>query len=367
MRIENSIIKDFLPQYDFSSIDNPENILFLDIETTGLSPRTSYIYMIGMAAYYNDSWHFAGLMAENPGEEQLILTKFLSILHEYKTIVHFNGNRFDLPFITERCTANGLSVNFESFTGIDIYKRINPYRHLLGIANCKQKTLEKFVGIDREDLYSGGELINVYKRYMETRDESLYKLLSLHNFEDISGMLSVISVLNIPSVFEELPTVEKVSADTYTDYLGVKNRELLIEFKLSGTIPGKISFNANDCYVSLHKNRGLLKIPVFSEELKYFYDNYKDYYYLPKEDMAVHKLVATYVDKAFREPAKASTCYTRLSSEFLPQWDVIVSPFFKRDYDSKLLFFELSDNVKTDRKLFSKYTLHILQMMKDYK
>lgn len=367
MRKQNNLIDNFISEYDISLIDNPENILFLDIETTGLSPKYSFIYMIGLASYTNNNWRFTGIMADNPSEEALVLKEFLGILKHYKTIIHFNGNSFDLPFITERCNANGLSVNFDEYNGIDIYKRIYPYRHMLRIANCKLKTLENFIGINREDLYSGGELINVYKKYMESESEELYKLLYLHNFEDVSGMLSVLSILTIPSVFENNPIIEKVSAETYTDYIGIKRRELLIEFKLPTSIVGKISFNANDCYVSLNKNKGLLKIPIFNEELKYFYDNYKDYYYLPNEDMAVHKLVATYVDKDFREPAKASTCYTRLSSEFLPQWDIVASPFFKRDYDSKLLFFELNENVKTDRNLFSRYTLHILQMMKNYK
>ena len=42
------------------------------------------------------------------------------------------------------------------------------------------------------------------------------------------------------------------------------------------------------------------------DTLKYFYDNYKDYFYLPKEDTAIHKSVATYVDKDFRQKAKTA-------------------------------------------------------------
>ena len=107
----------------------------------------------------------------------------------------------------------------------------------------------------------------------------------------------------------------------------------------------------------------MIKVPVFCEEMKFFYSDYKNYYYLPHEDMAVHKSVSMYVDPAFREQAAASTCYTRKHGEYLPQWDVIFEPFFKREYDSKHLFFELNEALKDNRKAFSRYTSHILSMM----
>ena len=97
--------------------------------------------------------------------------------------------------------------------------------------------------------------------------------------------------------------------------------------------------------------------------MKYFYSNYKDYYYLPDDDMAIHKSVAAYVDKNYKMKATAQNCYTRKYSCYLPEWDLLVQPFFKRDYKSKELFFELSEDIKTNRDLFSRYAEHILQML----
>lgn len=364
---ESEVFNKLNMAYDVSSIDEPHNILFLDIETTGLSSKSAFIYMIGLSYFENSNWVFTGLFAENASEEKKLLEAFIEILSKYKTLIHFNGNRFDLPFIKDRCKANGLSIDFSNYNGVDIYKCIYPYRQLLGIANCKQKTLEEFAGINRKDLYSGGELISVYNDYVENKSDALYSLLFQHNHDDLLGMLSIISLLNIPLIFEKEPKIIKVSEDVYNNHLGQKSRELMIEFEIAFAIPGRISFNGNDCYVSIREKNGLLKLPIYEEELKFFYDNYKDYYYLPKEDMAVHKALASYVDKEFREAAKACNCYTKLNSSFLPQWDTLVSPFFKRDYDSKLLFFELNNDIKADTKLFSKYTLHLLEMMKNYK
>ena len=46
-----------------------------------------------------------------------------------------------------------------------------------------------------------------------------------------------------------------------------------------------------------------MRVPLYEEEMKYFYSNYKNYYYLPDEDTAIHKSVASYVDKKYRVQA----------------------------------------------------------------
>lgn len=110
----------------------------------------------------------------------------------------------------------------------------------------------------------------------------------------------------------------------------------------------------------------LPEIPIYDEELKYFYSNYHDYYYLPAEDVALHKSVAGFVDKAYRIPASAANCYTRKMSAYLPQWDVVFEPFFKRDYKGREYYFELTDELKKNRQAFSTYATHVLHMISAY-
>ena len=105
------------------------------------------------------------------------------------------------------------------------------------------------------------------------------------------------------------------------------------------------------------------RFPEKFAEMKYFYSNYKDYYYLPQEDIAIHKSVAGFVDKEFRQQALASNCYTRKVSSYLPQWDTLFTPFFKREYKDHDLFFELTDEFKTRREDFNRYAHHILEMI----
>ena len=247
--------------------------------------------------------------------------------------------------------------------GIDIYKRIFPYRHFLRLTNCKQKTLEDFLGINREDEYSGGELIRVYKQFCKEPSDQALHLLLQHNRDDVYGMLRLLPILSYADFFNDSLTIRQVETNTTKDAFGRPQKELLIYFSLATSLPKPISCHGNDCYFSGRNTDGMIKIPVFCEEMKYFYSDYKNYYYLPHEDMAIHKSVSMYVDPAFREQATAANCYTRKVSEYLPQWDVIFEPFFKREYNSKHLFFELTKDFKNNREAFSRYASHILSMM----
>ena len=77
----------------------------------------------------------------------------------------------------------------------------------------------------------------------------------------------------------------------------------------------------------------------------------------PTDRMAVHN------SDMFRMQATSATCYTRKYSSYLPQWDYIIEPFFKREYKSKELFFEVTDELKRDRAAFTKYANHILSVL----
>lgn len=55
-----------LTQEEFS----PENCLFFDIETTGLSWKTSHLYLLGAVFYENGTWIHRQWFCQKPGEEK---------------------------------------------------------------------------------------------------------------------------------------------------------------------------------------------------------------------------------------------------------------------------------------------------------
>ncbi len=88
---------------------NKEEILFFDIETTGLSPKASSLYMIGVMFFDQkcNAWHIRQFFADNYKSEPGIITSFLEILGNYKYLYHFNGKTFDIPYILNKCSKSG--------------------------------------------------------------------------------------------------------------------------------------------------------------------------------------------------------------------------------------------------------------------
>jgi len=363
MTISKETINQFSISYPIEKLAPIDQILFIDIETTGFTARASYLYLIGCAYFESGAWHTIQWMAEDYGQEANILKAFFEFAKNYRFLIHFNGNNFDLPFILQKCEQLSLPYNFDNMQGIDIYKRISPYKFFLKLPNCKQKTLEQFLGVNRKDVFSGGELISIYHEYIKTPSEFSEKSLLLHNADDLRGMLEVLPMLSYYDIFNSSVKAKKVQANYYKDYNGNKRKELLITLSLPSTLPKQISSSANNCYFHGDGDEATLKVPIYEEELKYFYSNYHDYYYLPTEDIALHKSVATFVDKSHRLQASAANCYTRKFSVYLPQWEILFEPFFKRDYKSKELFFELTDEMKRNRAAFTAYANHILAMI----
>jgi len=363
-KIEETL-SDFSLGYPLEKIAPLEKILFVDIETTGFTARSSYLYLIGCCYYSEEKWHTLQWFAQTYEEEAEILSAFYEFSSFYTHLIHFNGNRFDIPFMSQKGEQLGLSLAFDRFVGIDLYKRIEPYKHFCKLPGCKQKQIESYLGIDREDEYSGGELINQYHDYVKNPTDYTESLLLLHNRDDLRGMLSIVPILAIYDMFQQPVVAKKVLSNSYRDINDNPRKELLMTITLPESLPKPISTYGIGCYFKGEGNEATIKAPIYEEEMKFFYQDYKEYYYLPIEDLALHKSVATFVDKEYREQATAATCYTRKQSSYLPQWDALIEPIFKREYKSKELFFELTEARKANQELFTLYANHILQKMSE--
>ena len=102
-------------------------------------------------------------------------------------------------------------------------------------------------------------------------------------------------------------------------------------------------------------------IELYQGELKYFYPNYKDYYYLPYEDQAVHKSVGEFVDKHARKQATAKNCYTRRSGLFLPQFQEIWTPSLYQEYRSPIAYAEYSPQLLEEPGALHTYICRLLE------
>lgn len=362
-------MKTWLNELPFTSV-NPmiqqlftESSIFFDIETTGFSAAHTQVYLIGCAVRKGTVIRTIQFFSEHPQDEKNILTAFSELISGCDTLITFNGLGFDIPYLQGRCNYHQLPDMFPRHQYLDIFKSISKYRHILKLPNMKQKTIEQFLGLSREDLYSGGELINVYDQYVKEPSEGLLELLKLHNYEDVTGMIDLLPILSYVQLFEGNFYVTSYEKNTFEEYEGSQGLELLLNLKPVFPLPKRFSYGWQDIYLTGFQEQVKLKVKIYQGELKYFYSNYKDYYYLPKEDMAIHKSVAFYVDKDYRTKAKAATCYSKKTGCFLPQYEEVFDPYFKLEYHDKISYFEMTEDITQSEEALKKYAQHLLKWL----
>jgi uncharacterized protein YprB with RNaseH-like and TPR domain/predicted nuclease with RNAse H fold/dephospho-CoA kinase len=171
----------------------PEKVLFLDIETTGLSRYYDVITLIG--------WHYRGEynVFTQGGDE----TPLREALADACTIVTFNGSLFDLPFLRQ------------SFMDLPLPPVHVDLRFLAKRADLAggQKLIEEEIGFRRPVRLSAikGESAPIlWHQYRKGNIDSL-KLLVEYNYYDILGMKFILDKVverllrknNVPSTIRK--------------------------------------------------------------------------------------------------------------------------------------------------------------------
>lgn len=348
--------------------------LYFDIETTGLSAQSSYVYLIGCAYIENGSYVLTQWMCTEPAEEKELLRLFFDKTKEYDLLLHYNGTGFDLPFLEKKAKRHCLEYPLQSLESLDLYAVARKMRSCLKTDDLKLKSMEQFFGFTRTDTFTGGELIEVYAQFLglyrlneltnhsrEQEVTALGHVLLLHNAEDIKNLPSLTILLFLQNLPAELysqplqytpPLPEEPEPQTFLNHTKLTLTAVSLDFAFAFTLPVRLElplpFDEKTITIALNTNGIVsLLIPVFSGELKYFYSNPADYYYLPLEDCAMHKSVASFVEKKFRKKATAATCYTRQTGLFLPFFQDgtkkeaskdVTLPCFLSDYKSNFCY-----------------------------
>lgn len=338
MKFNDFFINENISSRSYKKI--PENSLFFDIETTGLSAVRSSIYLIGCAWLTTDrgekKWTVHQFFLDHPARERDLLKLFAECLKKHAgTIIHYNGSSFDIPYLSKKYQYYGMRDPFADLRGgrtIDLYRTLRPFRHLLGMTSMKQKNTEELLGIRRKDRFSGKELIDVYENYLSTGDKKLLDALFLHNAEDVANMLPIYPLTCLASFFGgnfATGTIDRSS----------QNGDITVTLIPEDVTPVPVRAENELCSLVWTGQDAKLTIRPFCGTLKRFFPDYKNYYFLPAEDQAIHKSVGAFVDPAYREPAKAQNCYQKRTGVFLPQPRERITPVFKDDYRSKRYFF----------------------------
>ncbi len=342
----------FTVEKNLSYIENttlsliPSNYIFFDIETTGLKKESTFLYLIGCIYFKDHSWNFIQLFNDDGNSEEEIICSFFSLLHPDTCLIHYNGIRFDVPYIDYKRKIYKLQTNLYLFSHLDLYCEFSKLKNILMLDGRKQKDLEKFFGLSREDKLNGGELIPMYFSYQKTQNKKLLSLLLLHNKDDILGLFSLLTYF--------LPYNRLNNKNLTIKNLTKMNDILTISFSLPLPLPKEFRRKKDGTDFQIEKDSGIFSLLIPKQELKFFYPNYKEYYYLPEEDYAIHKSIAQFVNKNYRKKATAKTCYQKKEGEFLPIYKTFPKEIltqleqFRMEYSHKQIYIEYKKELSLD-------------------
>ena len=302
---------------------------FFDIETTGLSPKVSSLYLIGAVSIIEGKSRLIQFFADDYKSEEALLISFSEYLRDCTHVVHFNGSTFDIPYLEKKYAEYHLASPFIKTESIDIYKRIRSFRSkkkdknvtpsYFPTENLKLVTMEKLLGFDRGPDVSGKDCIELYAKYMQHKfaheDSEAGKLLTdmlSHNHDDLMGTVLCAQLLMY---------TDHITGDC--SYEITDENVILTDVLPDGlTYPFELSYSValveGHILIAYKNNKLEINIPIIHGTLYHYFPDYKNYFYLPDEDMAIHKSVGTYVDKDHREQATAKNCYIKKTGAFLP-------------------------------------------------
>lgn len=316
-----------------------EEILFFDIETTGLSPGNSRVFLIGVIVQdrRESSPALLQFLAEShtDEEEKALLKAFAEIVSSKKYLIHFNGASFDVPYLSQRYRYLDIPSPFARLVQIDLYRELARLPGFFRqMKDHRQKSYENLVHYPREDELSGKEMINFYQIYVKSKDKEMQNALFLHNRDDLKGMLSLLPLGYLKDIFSGIFSVREVQEIRESTLEGLQRRELLFSLEFPFSVPVRLTAVMDLCRISVEKSSGKIKMPLYEGTLKYFYPDYQNYYFLPYEDQAIHKSVAIYTDPSRRKKAKASNCYKKYSGTFVSAPGNPPLPLLKESFKS---------------------------------
>ncbi|MBP5489958.1 MAG: ribonuclease H-like domain-containing protein [Lachnospiraceae bacterium] len=353
------VMEAWLTNDAYCPIGDSEPVWF-DIETTGLSSSAACVYMIGAVMRSCGEWRFCQWFSERPTEEVELLQAFAGALPADCALLHYNGTTFDLPFLRDRCRFLHLDITWPTVS-VDLYSQLRKLKRLAGLPSCRQRDLEPYAGYPREDPYDGGTLIAYYGDFIKhdkihrltgissengNPAEELYAALARHNREDLAGLVSLTGLYDCFEILKgDITDAELAEFGDAVSLTLLSDRRwpegMTFSVRLADrhlTLPKRLE----DLTLTIGADadgRLTLRIPILTEPAKHFYDNYRDYFYLPVEGRVVHKSIAAHMDRSYCRPAKRDEAFDWFRGELLPQVGEVLSPCFLYNSKDRCLLF----------------------------
>src|SRR5437899_6403854 len=185
-----------------AALQDPEKLLFLDTETTGLAGGTgTYAFLIGLAW-----WDAGGLQVEQCfmrdfAEEHSLLQELSQRVAERPVLVTFNGKSFDWPLLENRFTMTRSIAVPKLAAHLDL---LHPARALwkLRLGSVRLVELERHVldaprlGWQRDNDVSSALIPQFYFDYLRGGPVEPLAAVVRHNQMDLRGLAALFGKIN---------------------------------------------------------------------------------------------------------------------------------------------------------------------------
>jgi uncharacterized protein YprB with RNaseH-like and TPR domain len=183
--------------HNFDSIEiEPESMLFVDTETTGLGGTGAVAFLIGIGRIKREGFEVSQFLIPDYSDEAAMLEDLNAEFTKESTIVSFNGASFDLPVLQDRMIINRVAREIEYKYHLDL---LHPARRLFKrrLADCTLINLEKrLFSFYRADDIPGYLVPSVYFEWLADQSLSNMKLVLEHNRFDILSMYFLARVIS---------------------------------------------------------------------------------------------------------------------------------------------------------------------------
>lgn len=168
---------------------SPEDVLFLDTETTGLSGGVGTVaFQIGLGYFTRVGFVVEQFLMHDYPQEPEMLRQLSSRMKRFSIICTFNGKSFDVPLLRSRLVMNRMKDDCIPAVHADV---LYPARRLwkLRLRQCTLGRLEnQLLGVEREDDLPGAMVPQAYFQYLKDRQFGPMEKVLEHNRQDIVSL-----------------------------------------------------------------------------------------------------------------------------------------------------------------------------------
>jgi uncharacterized protein len=173
--------------------DAASPVLFLDVETTGISGGAGTVaFLVGCGSFADGEFRTRQFLLPGFSSERTLLGAVTALLSDARGLVTFNGRTFDVPVMETRWLFHRLELPWESLAHFDMLhlaRRLWRKRADRADPGCRLVTLERdLLSVFRVGDVAGWEIPARYFDYIRRGDAAVLAPVLYHNRIDLLSL-----------------------------------------------------------------------------------------------------------------------------------------------------------------------------------